>query len=502
MIERSIQLFLLLLFTVSKLIDAGSFSLTGLTASQGSIVTGQSSSYSGFSVAIGDLTGDGVPDVVIGGPNYGSGPPGRVYLVAGGTGLASTISLPSSFTIDGMSNNEIGFSLAIVDYNNDGQNDLLIAGFLSSSSINQVTYAIPGPISSNLDLSSSSPITFTAQSSNSYWSGFSVSSAGTIGGKKGFLLAGGQVWLVYSSNSLTSFQLPTTLGSGGVVFTTSNSATFNVAGGTDINGDNVPDILMGNRAYSSNAGIVYLVYGATNLADTNLDSGLSTTGSSAGIKISAVNSGDQLGSSVAFLGDFNGDGNNDFAIGAPYASGGSGFGKVYIIFGLASGATYTSISLSSLGSGGVIFTGSTGHFGNSITSVNDISSDGKCEILIGNAAGGTAYLIYGTANTATVATSTIAGGGYGFEITGATQSSLATFYTSSSVASGSDIYDDGEVAVVIGASGSSSNAGVTYVVKGSALFVSPSQTSSQPSSQLTTQEFHSESTNDGRASGS
>eukprot|EP01040_Poterioochromonas_malhamensis_P016713 gene16713-19043_t len=462
MIERSIQLFLLVLFTVLKLIDAGSFSLTGLTASQGSIVTGQSSSYSGFSVAIGDLTGDGVPDVVIGGPNYGSGPPGRVYLVAGGTGLASTISLPSSFTIDGMSNNEIGFSVAIVDYNNDGKKDLLIAGFLSSSSTNQVTYAIPGPISSNLALSSSSPITFSSQSGNSYWNGFSVSTAGKMNSDayEDFLIAGGQVWLVYGSNTLAGFQVSSSLGTAGVVFSTSNSATFNVAGGTDINKDESPDILIGNRAYSSNAGIVYLVYGATNLADTNLDSGLSTTGSSAGIKISAVNSGDQLGSSVAFLGDFNGDGPNDFAISAPYASGGSGTGKVYIIFGLASGATYTSISLSSLGSGGVIFTGSTGHFGNSITSVNDISSDRKCEILIGNAAGGTAYLIYGTANTATVATSTIAGGGYGFEITGATQSSLTTYYTSSSVASGSDIYDDGEVAVVIGASGSSSNAGV------------------------------------------
>eukprot|EP01040_Poterioochromonas_malhamensis_P011861 gene11862-12938_t len=477
------MIIIVILIAILGVIDGATFSLSSLSSStQGTTIAGQSLSYTGFSVAIGDVNHDGVQDVIIGAPNYNT-QTGRVYIVSGGSTLSS-ITLPSTFvTLDGSSANYYAaFNLAVVDYNGDGEDDLLICGFKSSSSTHQVTYLVPGPITMSMDFQTTPPITIS--SGSSYWVGFSAASAGDLNsdGSKDFLLGGGQVYLVYGSSSLISFQVSPSI-SGGVVFTsTDNDCTFVVAGGADINGDAVPDILMGNRAFSSNSGVVYLVYGSGSLANMNLDA---MSDSAIGIAIAAEGTGDQLGSSVAFLGDFNGDGPNDFAISAPYASGGSGFGKVYIIFGLASGATYTSISLSSLGSGGVIFTGSTGHFGNSITSVADISNDSKCEILIGNAAGGTAYLIYGTTNTATVTTSTIAGGGYGFEITGATQSSLTTYYTSSSVASGSDIYDDGEVAVVIGASGSSSNAGVTYVMKGSALFTFPTSEMSGYSSQPT-----------------
>eukprot|EP01040_Poterioochromonas_malhamensis_P004820 gene4820-5174_t len=413
-------------------VNCGTFSLTSLTASQGVKFTGQSSSYSGYSVAVGDLNNDNIQDVIIGAPNYGSGT-GRIYIVTGSSSLI-TVTLPSSYVpIDGKSSNNAGFSLAVVDYNNDGKDDLIITGFLSSSSSNQLTYVLPGPITSSLSLATSSPITISSQTSNSYWVGFSASTAGYMNSDmyEDFLLAGGQVFLVYGAATLNSFSVPSGTSSGVIVFSTSAAATFVVDGGTDINGDNIPDLLFGNNLFTSNTGVVYLVYGSRSLSNLNLDSMTSTVG----VTISGISSGDRLGSSVAFLGDFNGDGNNDFAISAPY----SGNGKVYIIFGLSGGAKYSSgIILSSLGSGGVIFTGSTGQFGNSISSVADVTNDGKCEVLIGNAVGSKVYLIYGTASTTSLSTSAIATGGSGYEISGDTESVLTTFYTTSNLASGTN----------------------------------------------------------------
>ncbi len=89
----------------------------------------------------------------------------------------------------------------------------------------------------------------------------------------------------------------------------------------DRDADGYEDFLVSNDAYNSYSGIVWQYFGS----ETSVDESSSRTGES---------SGDQYGVSMSGIGDVNGDGYDDIAIGAPYNdSGGISAGKVYITYG-------------------------------------------------------------------------------------------------------------------------------------------------------------------------
>ncbi len=80
----------------------------------------------------------------------------------------------------------------------------------------------------------------------------------------------------------------------------------------DVNGDTVDDVITGGT------GAAYLWYGSV--------AGLPATPS-----VTITSSASGFGGSVVGLGDVNGDGRNDFAVGAPFAA--SNAGRVYLFFG-------------------------------------------------------------------------------------------------------------------------------------------------------------------------
>lgn len=104
---------------------------------------------------------------------------------------------------------------------------------------------------------------------------------------------------------------------------------FSVAAIGDVNDDGRPDWAVGAPARglsTSLAGRVYVFYGGTNLP------------SSSGLTLSGVADEDWFGFSVAAAGDFDGDGIDDFIIGAPGANlGATDNGAAYIIYGRAGG---------------------------------------------------------------------------------------------------------------------------------------------------------------------
>ncbi len=133
-------------------------------------------------------------------------------------------------------------------------------------------------------------------------------------------------------------------------------AGTSLAGTDDISGDGVPDVLVGApRAdpYNiTNAGSVFLVSGANGVSFRRLN---------------GIANGDAFGSSVAGLGDVNGGGGPDLAVGAPLANGPAGIdaGRVY----LYSGATGTFLRFEGTYSGG--------HFGASVAGPTDLTGDGR-----------------------------------------------------------------------------------------------------------------------------
>ncbi|XP_075974365.1 integrin alpha-PS3-like isoform X2 [Anticarsia gemmatalis] len=101
----------------------------------------------------------------------------------------------------------------------------------------------------------------------------------------------------------------------------------------DINEDGIHDLLVGAPTYTSKGGLSY-DEGAVYVFMTRMN-GSSFVLEESGYVIGSAKTGARFGTAIADLGDINGDGYRDIAIGAPYED--DGMGAVYIYSGKANG---------------------------------------------------------------------------------------------------------------------------------------------------------------------
>jgi hypothetical protein len=289
--------------------------------------------------ALGDFNGDGLDDVAIGtahgdhaGPESGS-----VYVVFGrAPTLGSHIALEalegtSGFRIDGASaGDRFGISVAAGDINGDDRADLIAGaeGAGPDGRSQGAAYVLFGT-----DQRQATPLSATA-----------------LDGARGFALRSG-----------VDFHF-----------------IGRAVGAADINGDGCDDVLVGTLQNHA-----FVLHGRTSAFPAAVD--LQALDGANGFRIFGSLPGDRVGESLAGIGDLNGDGIDDIALGAQFADpNGASSGAVHVVFG--STAPRTSVLL--LGTlpdvTGVSFhgTASEDYCGLNITLAGDLNRDGGADLLL------------------------------------------------------------------------------------------------------------------------
>src|SRR5438128_312472 len=306
-----------------------------------------SSTLFGYSVAVvGDLDNDGVPDLAVGVPFQdgdfdgapGFGPPqnvGKVFLVSGKTlGVIRQLNDPEFQMVqDQKFGGQFGFSVAAVeDINGDGVSDILVG----------VPHHIQNPKTNQAEINAGRAFVFS--------------------GKDGTLLL--------------TLDDPTPQEGGRLGFA--------VAGLGDVNGDGVPDLLVGvpgkdtPGVADSQVGTAYIFSGKDGSLIRSLD--FPSPG--------PADAGANFGAAVANAGDINNDGMSDVLIGAPRRS------RAFVFNGATGALIFTIPSpvVEKLPS-----------FGSAVAAGKDLNGDGTPDFAVGapllNNLHGAVFIFNGTDET-------------------------------------------------------------------------------------------------------
>ncbi len=389
------------------------------TFTQENISGGQSEF--GYSVAgAGDVNGDGIPDIIIGAPNYNSGT-GRVYIYYGGKTIHDTANVILTGNIAG---DAFGWSVASAgDVNGDGYADVIVGTF-SFNSVPGRAYIFYG----GKHMNDTADVILNGEAPKDDF-GSSVSGAGDVN-KDGYadVIVGawgsGRAYIFYGGKSMDN--------TADVILKNEFDFGYSVSGAGDVNGDGYADVIVGYDIYNNSTGRAYIYYGGSPM-DTTAD-----------VILTGETINNNFGSSVSGAGDVNKDGYDDVIIGA------SGYniltGRAYIYYG---GKTMDNKA-------DVILTGEAtkNEFGISVSSAGDVNGDGYSDVIVGsqgyNSGVGRAYIYYGGNNMNDTADVILTGEGGSYVDFG------------SSVSGVGDVNNDGYADVIVGSSSSGGHAYLYY----------------------------------------
>ena len=489
--------------------------LNAVNGTDGSQITGEAAgNYAGQSISnVGDINGDGIDDFAIGATGVGGISQGAVYIVFGtASGFGANFSLSSltgsnGFQINGgeYAQDLVGISVSAAgDVNGDGIDDLIIgasgadpdgAGSGAAYVLFGKNTAVDGEFASDIATSSLNGVT-----------GFQISGTGIsdtlgywVGGGGDFngdgiadMIVGavqadsyrGAAYVIFGTDSGFPGNINVADLNGTNGFKIPAAATYDyvgvsVANAGDINGDGIDDLIVGAigvDANGSNSGAAYIIYGKNTAVDGDFGA-VVTTGAldgTTGFRVTGVALGDQLGISVDGAGDVNGDGIDDFIVGA---NGLTNNGGAFVVFGRDTallGNFAASFSASILdGTNGFRIDGevSGDNLGLRVSGLGDVNGDGFDDVGIGasgqdphGSASGAVYVILGRSTFgATVSLATLAGND-GFQISGEGGGDQL-----SRVAGRGDFNNDGIADILVAANfhdAGGANSGAAWIIYG------------------------------------
>ena len=147
----------------------------------------------------------------------------------------------------------------------------------------------------------------------------------------------------------------------------------------DLDGDGVNDIAVGDAEGSGDGkGAVYIMYMNTN---GSIDSTVKIDDSTANGP--DLDDDDSFGTSIANMGDLNGDGVNDLAVGAKNddAGPGSNKGTVHIMYMNTDGSVDSTVEINTTTANGPDLTNSHDRFGHAVANIGDLDGDGVEDIM-------------------------------------------------------------------------------------------------------------------------
>jgi hypothetical protein len=376
---------------------------------------------SGYSVAgAGDVNGDGRDDVIVGAPHalgnsLNSGAAYVIYGKAAPTAVALSnagMAPQDGFLIKGAATNDYtGISVAGAgDVNGDGRDDIIVGAYLSAangamSGAAYVLYGKATPSTVILDVTGlpAADGYLIKGAAAGDEAGAHVASAGDVNGDgKADIAVGaigaaangtgsGAVYVLYGKATPTTITLNNTALPAADGYVIKGAAAANLAGfavgAADLNGDGKGDLIVGALSASANgggSGAAYVLYGDATPATVTLSN--SALPASRGYLIKGAGVGDQAGWSVAGLGDVNGDGLADAAIGAYTAdANGTDSGAAYVLYGAATASTLTLSNAALPPAVGYVMRGaSAGDFaGSSVAGAGDVNGDGRPDVVVG-----------------------------------------------------------------------------------------------------------------------
>jgi hypothetical protein len=299
--------------------------------------------FTGSDVAsVGDTDGDGIAEVAIGanGATLEGVSVGAVYLVQpAGEGTFNLLAEATAKVVGSHPGELNRMDLQPGgDFNGDGYEDLLVgAPHMQPSGMTEPTggaYVVYGPLPENGSVTVGSAV-FQGDTANGY-AGFSVASLTDADGVPSIAIGcyncsgpastSGAVFLFQGATeghySLSDADVTIT----GEAY--QDFAGYSIANAGDVNGDSVPDLLIGakgNDFGTATTGAAYLLYGPT-VVDTSL--------SLADLKVHGIDNNDQLGTHVAAAGDMDADGLAEIMVTAPLSdSSHEDVGRISIFYG-------------------------------------------------------------------------------------------------------------------------------------------------------------------------